>query len=455
MRVHLLGVGGAAMSALAHLYLERGDAVSGSDASSSAVTDALAADGARIVIGHAAENLGDAELVVTSTAIKEDNPELRAARARGIRVIHRGVAAAEFSSGHRVVAVAGTHGKTTTTTMTAVALHLLDPLVLSGGRLPGSPYNSRPGRGPVAVVEADESDGSFLELTPEIGVVTNIEADHLDHYRDLNQIRLAFERFSARVSSTLVACVDDDGARQLLQVAPSDVISYGFDDADVQGADYRAHPVGCGFQVRSAWGDAEVRLPVTGKHNARNALGAISVGLGLGQRLPLMLEALAEVQLPGRRMELVAEVDGARVYDDYGHHPTEVEATLSAAREMCTGRLVCAFQPHRYSRLLALMDGFARAFGSADEVILVPVYGAGEEPIRGADAGTLAERIRAFDGTQPVTVLDTLDDLPDALRRRLAAGDVAVCMGAGDIYKASRALAANMTPPQAAPGDGG
>jgi UDP-N-acetylmuramate--alanine ligase len=455
VRVHLLGIGGAAMSALGHLYLERGDSVSGSDAASSAVTDALVADGARVAIGHGAANLGDAELVVTSTAIKEDNPELREARARKMRVIHRGVAAAEITAGHRVVAVAGTHGKTTTTAMTAAALNHLDPLVLNGGRLPGSRYNSRAGSGTVAIVEADESDGSFLQLTPEVGVVTNIEADHLDRYRDLDQIRQAFERFSARVSSTLVACVDDDGARRLLEVAPTDVISYGFGGADLQGGDYRAHGGGCSFQVWSAWGNEKVRLPVVGRHNARNAMAAIAAGLSLGQRLRVMLDALAEVKLPGRRMELVAEVNGARVYDDYGHHPTEVRATLSAAREMGTGRLLCAFQPHRYSRLQALMDGFAGAFVSADEVILLPVYAAGEDPIPGADAATLAERIRAFDGRRPVSLLDSLDALPDELRGRLAPGDMAVCMGAGDIYQASRALAASTTPPPQAEGPGG
>ncbi|MGI8608799.1 MAG: UDP-N-acetylmuramate--L-alanine ligase [Candidatus Dormibacteria bacterium] len=442
MRVHLVGIGGAAMSALAHLYLERGDAVSGSDATSSPVTAALIVDGARVALGHDAANLGDAEVLVTSTAIKEDNPELVAARARRLRVIHRAVAAAELSAGRRVVAVAGTHGKTTTTTMTAAALNHLDPLVLSGGRLPGTLYNSRPGRGKVAVVEADESDGSFLELTPEVGVVTNIEADHLDQYRDLEEIHGAFERFAARVSSTLVACVDDDGARRLLQVAPSDVISYGFDHADVQGDEYRADGEGCSFRVWSAWGNEEVRLPAPGRHNARNAMAAIAAGVALGQPLRVMLTALVAVRLPGRRMELVAEVNGARVYDDYGHHPTEVLATLAAARETCTGRLLCAFQPHRFSRLKAMMDGFAMAFAEADEVILLPVYAAGEEPIPGADSAALAARIRALDD-RPVTVLNSVEALPAELRGRLAVGDVAVCMGAGDIYQATRTLAAD------------
>lgn len=440
MRVHLVGIGGAGMSALAHLYLDRGDTVSGSDASSSPVTEALAAEGAGIAIGHAEDGLGNPELVVISTAIKEDNPELLAARRRGIRVVRRGRAAAEIAAPYRQVAVAGTHGKTTTTTMTAAALAHLDPLVLSGGRLPGSIYNSRSGRGRVAIVEADESDGSFLELTPEVGVVTNIEADHLDHYRDLAEIRRAFEMFAARVSSTLVACIDDEGALRLLAAAPGDVVSYGFASADVQGDAYRADTGGCSFRLSSSWGGDEVRLPVTGRHNALNAMAAIAAGLSLGQPLRVLVGALAGVTLPGRRMELVAEVQGARVYDDYGHHPTEVVATLAAAREICAGRLVCAFQPHRYSRLEAMMDGFARAFSEADDVLLMPVYGAGEAPIDGADSGVLGRRISAESG-RPVTVLESLDALPDELRRRLHEGDVAVCMGAGDIYKASRKLA--------------
>ena len=430
------------MSALAHLYLERGDSVSGSDAASSAVTDALAGDGARVFIGHDPANIGDAELVVTSTAIRADNVELREAQARGLPVVHRAVAAAQLVAKRRVVAVAGTHGKTTTTTMAAAALAHLDPLVLSGGRLPGSLYNSRGGKGSFAVIEADESDGSFLQLTPEVGVVTNVEADHLDQYRDLGEIRAAFERFAARVSSTLVGCVDDHGARALLAIAPCDVITYGFDNADVQADDYRADAGGCTFRLWSAWGDEVVHLPVGGRHNAQNAMAAVAAGLALRQPLAVMLSALAAVQLPGRRMELVGEADGARLYDDYGHHPTEIRATLAAAREMATGRLLCAFQPHRFSRLEAMLDDFAEAFGSADEVLLVPVYAAGETPIPGADAGHLAARIRQLDPGRPVTAVESLDVLPQAVRAVARAGDVVVFMGAGDIYKASRATLA-------------
>ena len=441
MKVHLVGIGGSGMSALAHLYLEQGDHVSGSDAGASAVTEALAAAGANVAAGHDAANLGDAEVVVASTAIPEDNPELAEARRRGLRVLTRGRAAADIARGRRQVAIAGTHGKTTTTTMVAAALLPLDPLVISGGRLPGSPYNSRLGRGRVAVIEADESDGSFLELSPEVAVVTGVEADHLDRYRDLDQIRRAFELFASRVTGPLVACVDDPGATALVAAVPGDVVTYGFTPAaQVQGHGYAAAAGGSAFEVSSPWGYAQVRLPVPGRHNATNALAALAVAIWLGRPMAGAVATLGRLELPGRRLELVTEVGGARVYDDYGHHPTEVAATLSAARELTTRRLVCAFQPHRYSRLAAMLEGFAAALGGADEVVLVPVYGAGETPVDGATSAALADATRRAHPDLPVTLLGSLDKLPDHLRGRLHSGDVAVCMGAGDIYRASRRL---------------
>ena len=428
------------MSALAHLYLERGDVVSGSDAAASPVTHALAGEGARIAIGHSGDNIGEADIVIASTAIGDGNPELLEARRRGLRVVSRGRAAAELAGGRRQVAIAGTHGKTTTTTMVAAVLEATDPLVLSGGRLPGTIYNSRPGRGPFAVVEADESDGSFLELVPEVGVVTNVEADHLDRYRDLEQIERAFELFASRITGSLAACVDDPGARALLVAAPGAVVSYGFDPAEVRASAYAPRAGGCEFEVDSPWGRAQVRLPIPGRHNAANALGAIAAGLLLRRPLAEVVAGLATVERPGRRLELVAEIGGARVYDDYGHHPTEVAATLSAAREICAGRLLCAFQPHRYSRLKALMEDFGSSFVSADEVLLLPVYGAGEAAIDGATSAALAESIHRRDPGRPVELLASLDQLPGELRARLHPGDVAVCMGAGDIYLASRRL---------------
>ncbi|HXA42343.1 MAG TPA: UDP-N-acetylmuramate--L-alanine ligase [Candidatus Solibacter sp.] len=440
MKVHLVGIGGAGMSALAHLYLERGDAVSGSDTAASGVTELLSKAGARVALGHVEENVGDAHLVVVSTAAGDDNPEVRAARRRGLQVVSRGRAAAELAATRREVAVAGTHGKTTTTTMVAAALDLTDPMVISGGRLPGSDYNSKPGAGPFAVVEADESDGSFLELTPEVGVVTNIEADHLDRYRDVDAIRDAFERFAARVTSTLVGCVDDPGAGALLAATAGATVGYGFGPAEVRGSGYHVRERGSAFTLDSPWGHARVELTMTGRHNAANALGALAAGLVLNRPLDELVRQLATAELPGRRLELVAEVGGGRVYDDYAHHPTEVAATLSAARELCSGKLVCVFQPHRYNRLHAMMEDFAACFGAADEVLLLPVYPAGEQPIEGATSAALAAAIHRLDPGRKVELLAGLDDLAPALRSRLGPGDVAVCMGAGDIYQATRRL---------------
>jgi UDP-N-acetylmuramate--alanine ligase len=441
MKVHLVGIGGAGMSALAHLHLERGDEVSGSDSAASEITEALARAGARVALGHAEENLGDAHMVIVSTAIRAENPELLAARRRGLPILSRGRAAAQLCRRHRVVAIAGTHGKTTTTTLMAAALDPTDPLVISGGRLPGSIYNSRPGDGPFAVIEADESDGSFLELTPEVAVVTNIEADHLDRYAGLEAIREAFERFAGRVTATLVGCLDDPGSRALVATAPGAVVGYGFGDAEVRGSGYVSHEGGCAFTVDSAWGRARVRLTMPGRHNASNALGAIAAGLVLKRPLTELIDRLAGAELPGRRLELVAELGGARVYDDYAHHPTEVAATLSAARELCSGRLICAFQPHRFTRLSAMLEEFGACFGAADEVLLLPVYAAGEAPIEGATSAALAEAIHRHDSGRRVQLLDSLDLLPGELRGRLHNGDVAVCMGAGDIFRASRRLA--------------
>ncbi|HEV3235152.1 MAG TPA: UDP-N-acetylmuramate--L-alanine ligase [Candidatus Dormibacteraeota bacterium] len=441
MNVHLVGIGGSGMSALAHLYLEAGDSVSGSDAQASTVTDALGAAGARVAIGHDAGNLEGADTVIVSTAIPDDNPELVEARRRNLRVVSRGKAASEVARGRRQVAVAGTHGKTTTTTMVATALGAMDPLVLSGGRLPGSQYNSRYGRGKVAVIEADESDGSFLELSPELAVVTGVEADHLDHYPDIAAIRRAFELFASRVTGALVACVDDSGAAALVAATPGDVITYGFGpSAQVRAEQYEAVDGGSSFDVSSPWGYEKVRLPVPGRHNASNALAALVVAVKMGRSMAEAVKPLGGLELPGRRLELVAEVDGARVYDDYGHHPTEVVVTLAAARELTPGRLVCAFQPHRYTRLSAMLEDFAGSFGGADELVLVPVYSAGEAPIDGATSEALAAAVARRLPDLPVTVLPSLDDLPADLRRRLKPGDVAVCMGAGDIYRASRRL---------------
>jgi UDP-N-acetylmuramate--alanine ligase len=441
VRIHLVGVGGAALSALAHVYLARGDEVSGSDAHESAVTRALAAEGARILVGHRAEQLGNPDVVVLSTAIPEDNPEVRAARDRGLRVVSRAVAVKELVRDRRQLAVAGTAGKTTTTTMLAEVMAAADPLVLSGGRLPGGEFNSRPGAGRFAVIEADESDGSFLELTPEVAVVTNVEADHLDRYHDLEAVRRAFELFVAGTSATLVACVDDEGARALLQGASLDTIGYGFEGTpDVLGLDYQSAAGQARLRVESPWGRAQLELAMPGRHNGLNAMAALSVGVLAGRPLDEVVEALARARLPGRRMELVLEAAGARVYDDYGHHPTKVAASLQAARELGGSRVVCIFQPHMYTRLQAFLPRFAEALGGADEVLVLPVYAARDQPIPGVDAEALGAAVRSQRPDLPVTVLTSLDAAAEAGLARLGPGVVLVFMGAGDVNLASLRL---------------
>ena len=282
------------------------------------------------------------------------------------------------------MAIAGTHGKTTTTTMTAAALAHLDPLVLNGGRLPGSIYNSRPGDGAFAVVEADESDGSFLELTPMSPSSPTSTWSTSPATRTSEQLVTDFGHF-ATLASILVGCADDTGAARVMAAAPGEVISYGFDPADVRARGYRAEAGSSSFDVTTLDGEGEVRLPAPGIHNARNALAVIAVALRLGMRLGDIIQRLSTIRLPGRRLELVAEVGGARIYDDYGHHPTEVSTTLHAAREVCQGKLICAFQPYRASRLQGLLDEVARSFSEADEVVLVPVAPADDDahPWRG------------------------------------------------------------------------
>jgi len=429
------------MSALAHLYLEAGDEVSGSDIAASPVIDQLRNAGAMVHIGHAAENVGPVDAVVVSSAIENHNPELLAARGKRLRIVSRGQAAADLCRGKRLVVVTGTHGKTTTTTMVAHVLESLDPLVISGGRLPGSDYNSRAGRGRVAVLEGDESDGSFLLAVPETGVVTSVDADHLDHYRDMDMIMAAFERFASLVSRRLVACVDDPGAMRLINATPGEVLTYGFGPADIRARDYEPLSGSTRFWLSTPWGSAPVTLPVPGRHNVRNALAAAAVGLCHRLSLEVLVNRLEQVRLPGRRLELVAEVGGARIYDDYGHHPAEVRATLEAMREMTNGKLICAFQPHRYTRLRALKREFASCFAGADELLLLPVYAAGEAVLPGADSEALAAAIRIVDPGRDPTVVGSLEEATLELRRRLRSGDVAVLMGAGDIYRVATMLA--------------
>ena len=439
--VHFVGIGGAGMSGIARVLLARGSAVSGSDAKDSRTTAALRAVGATVHVGHAAGHVDGADTVVVSTAIRQDNPELVAARERGLRVLIRAEALAACLVGRRGVAVAGTHGKTTTTSMLTVAVQHcgVDPSFAIGGDLNEAGSNAHHGSGELFVVEADESDGSFLAYRPYAAIVTNVEADHLDHYGDVAAVHRAFDDFVATIdrSGFLVACADDPGSRRLAEHARGlglDVRTYGTgEDADlrlaaltVSGTTSRYEPVLRGRRL------PPVVLAVPGRHLALNSAAALLTGIGLGLPEHMLVEGLAGFSGVRRRMELKGTVAGVRVYDDYAHHPTELVAQLTAAREVTgRGRLVVAFQPHRYSRTLAFAAEFGAALALADQVVVMEVYAAGEDPVPGVTGATVAAAVPL----PPERVLfePSWTAVPGHLAERAEPGDLVLTLGAGDI----------------------
>jgi UDP-N-acetylmuramate--alanine ligase len=437
-KVHLIGVGGAGMSGLARILLARGTPVSGSDAKDSRSLAALRALGATIRVGHAAGHVGDADTVVVSTAIPATNPELVEARRRGVRVIPRAQALAALMVGRRGIAVAGTHGKTTTTSMLTVALQRCgaDPSFAIGGDLNEAGSNAHHGSGDLFVAEADESDGSFLMLSPYAAVVTNVEADHLDHYGDLAAVQQAFRDFVALVPAAgfLVLCADDPGSRALADAAAAPVHTYGeAATADIRLAHLQLHGAESRFEVvASGRRLGEIALAVPGRHNALNAAAALAVGLALDLPIADLRAGLAGYRGVRRRFELKGQVAGVRVYDDYAHHPTEIVATLRAAREVCAaGRLVVAFQPHRYSRTAILGEQLGQALGLADEVIVLEVYSAGEAPVPGASGAAVAAAVPL--PPEHVAFEPSWSAVPALLAARAGSGDVVLTLGAGDV----------------------
>ncbi|MGA1662532.1 MAG: UDP-N-acetylmuramate--L-alanine ligase [Candidatus Nanopelagicales bacterium] len=444
-RVHLIGIGGAGMSALARLMLAQGVPVSGSDAKESRRLAALRALGAQVHVGHGIECLDGepaASVVVASTAIPPTNPEVVEARRRGLPVWTRAEALNAVMAGREPIAIAGTHGKTTTTSMVTVALQACgeDPSFAIGSELQSSGTNAHWGSGPHFVVEADESDGSFLAITPKVAVVTNVEADHLDHWADLASIEDAFVRFCVAtkdVDGVAVLCADDPGARRVADRARAEgvrVVTYGqAADADVRIADPVARERGWSFAVV----DHGVRRgpasrPVPGLHNALNAVAAWTVASVLGAPVAEAAEGLAEFTGTQRRFELRGQVDGIRVYDDYAHHPTEVEVTLRAAREVAgEGRVVVAFQSHRYTRTSVFARDFGIALGLADEVIVLEVYSAGEQPIPGASGEVIAAAVPL--AAERVHFEPSWAQVPRVVAERARPGDVVLTMGAGDV----------------------
>ena len=436
------GIGGVGMSAIAEILLERGFDVSGSDAAASVAVERLRAAGATVFVGHAARQVGPADLLVVSSAVPADNPELGEAARRAIPVVGRGAMLAELAASRRTVAVAGSHGKTTTTSMIALGLEGagVDPTAVIGGRVRRLGGNARVGRGPLMVVEADESDRSFLHLSPEVAVITNVDDEHLDAYGDMAQLEEAFAAFAARVrpGGCVVACADDARLRRLLRVAPAPLLAYGIDEpsAAVRARDVTlaAGGSGCRVTVRGAAARDEVDLTlgVPGRHNLQNALAAMTVAVRLGLPLAPVASALARFEGAERRFEHHGEAGGVRVVDDYGHHPTEVAAAIETARLGAPGHVVVVFQPHRYSRTLRLRDRFGPALALADAVILTEVYAAGEAPVAGATSGAIAAAVKAASSI-PVRCVGSLDAAVEAAVATARPGDVVLTLGAGTV----------------------
>ena len=453
-RVHFIGIGGVGMSGIAEVLVTLGYQVSGSDANDSAATRRLAALGAVIHRGHAAGNVEGADVVVVSSAIKADNPELMAAHARRIPVVPRAEMLAELMRFKRGIAIAGTHGKTTTTSLVASVLSEggLDPTFVIGGQLLSAGANARLGGGQWLVAEADESDGSFLRLNPLVAVVTNIDADHLENYGgDFARVQAAFNEFLHRLPfyGLAVLCVDDPEVAALAAQTPRHLVTYGIrEPADVRATDVRQDGPCMRFTLHLPEAEPQaVTLNLPGAHNVLNALAAAAIGWQLGVTPAAIATALEKFQGIGRRFNLKGELDFGRgkalLVDDYGHHPRELEAVFAAARGgWPERRLVVAFQPHRYSRTRDLFDDFAAVLSSADAVLLTDVYPAGEAPIAGADAKSLARAIRARGRIDPV-LAGAARELPRVLADVLADGDLLLVMGAGDIGYVAAELAAH------------
>ena len=430
------------MSGIAEVLLNLGYQISGSDMKLSPITERLAAMGARVFEGHAASNLGGARALVVSSAVEEQNPEVQEARRLQIPVIPRGELLAELMRLKYGIAVAGSHGKTTTTSLTATILNhaQLDPTVVVGGRvgtMGGS--NARVGRSDFLVVEADESDGSFLKLAPIIAVVTNVDREHLDHYPTLEDIRAAFIEFVNKVPfyGAVIVCLDDPNVQGLLPEIRRRTITYGTTaQADVEATDVVCGPFVSEFNIRYRTTDlGRFTLRIPGRHNVLNAMAAIAVAMELEVKPDVIREGLATFSGVDRRFQKRGEVRGITVVDDYGHHPTEIRATLDGARLCGFRRIHVLFQPHRYSRTFHLMDEFARSFFQADSVFVMDIYAASEKPIEGVTAQSLADRIRQF-GHRGVEYVGTLDRGVDALLAAAGTDDLVLTLGAGNVWQA-------------------
>jgi UDP-N-acetylmuramate--alanine ligase len=438
-RIHFVGIGGIGMSGIAELLANQGYAVSGSDAKASDVTRRLETLGVRVQIGHAAGHVGDADVVVVSSAVRPTNPEVVEARARAIPVIPRAEMLAELMRLKQGIAVAGAHGKTTTTSMVALLLDRagLDPTAVIGGRLSAFGSNARLGQGSYLVAEADESDGSFLALSPVVAIVTNVDREHLDHYGTFEGVLDAFVAFANKVPfyGVVIACADDATLLALRPRITRRVVTCGIDHAasDIRAIDVALEPFGSTCRVAAGGRDlGTLRLGVPGRHNLLNALAAVAVGLELGLRFEAIAAALGEFRGAERRFQPLGEAGGVLVVDDYGHHPTEIAAVIAAARAGLDRRIVVVFQPHRYTRTERLIGEFGATLAKADVVVLCDIYAAGEDPIPGITVEVVAAAVHAAGGPAPV-IVHALDAVPAAVAALARPGDLVITLGAGSI----------------------
>jgi UDP-N-acetylmuramate--alanine ligase len=444
--VHFIGIGGYGMSAIAKVMLEMGFKVSGSDLAQQELTEKLVKQGATVYIGHDAEHVNGADLVVYSTALTKDNIEIQRAEKLNIPVLHRSEMLARLMNEKKGIAVAGAHGKTTTSSMISLVMHLShqEPTYIIGGEVLNLGSNAKAGKGEYVIAEADESDGSFLQYTPNLAVVTNIEADHLENYNgDFNQLKIAYAQFLSQVKDggKAIICIDDVYLRELQPHLKSKVVTYGIE----QLADYTAVNIRLGdrkvtFEVMHlAASLGEISLSIPGKHNVYNALATLIACLEAGLTFAQVAETITEFRGAKRRYQVLGDVDGVLVIDDYAHHPTEIEATIAASK--ASGKkIIAVFQPQRYTRTFYLFEQFSQAFKEADEVIITDIYSpAGEKQIEGINSAKLVELIRINSNPQ-VTYFPTKDQVQAYLANHVQSGDLVLTMGAGDIWRAAVGL---------------
>lgn len=444
--VHFIAIGGTGMSGIAKVLLEMGHTVSGSDLKASEGTRRLESMGASVFLGHRAENIQGADVVVVSSAVPEDNEELKAAKAQRIPVIHRADMLARLMHGRKGITIAGAHGKTTTTSMIAMVLEKggLSPTVLVGGEVADFGGNAKLGDGEFLVAEADESDGSFLKLRPHIAVVTNIDDDHLDYYGDVQRIIDAFRQYILATGDNgfRVLCFDDPRVRALAAEVGGGVVSYGTSS----DCDYSATGVSLGSWassytlIRRGKPAGLVELQIPGRHNVTNSLAAIAVGMEIGLDFDSVRQALADFHGVQRRTETIGVANGVRVLDDYAHHPTEIRTTLKAVRQATSGKVICIFQPHRFSRTFLLQDEFGTAFSQADEIVVLDIYpGPGERPMEGVTSDLLVSSILRHEGRTARHVHDW-DEAAEMTARMAMPGDTIITVGAGDVWKLSHTV---------------